>query len=693
MDLNTPLSQLKKIGQTTLKKLAKLNLFKVEDLLYYFPFRYEDWSKILTITELKAKKSGTIKGKIVLITNHRSPKKKMIITEAIVSDENDSIKVVWFNQPFLVNVLKPGTEVYLAGKIDYDEDYGLQLLNPSYEFVTDKPPIHTGRLVPIYLTTANLTQKQIRSIIRQVLPLVYKIEDWLPREIRVRYNLPPLSIALEQIHFPSNEELLDRSIHRMKFDELFIIQLQNQLFRQRIKKQKAPVIKFSLEETKKFINSLPFELTFAQKRSAWEILKDLEKPSPMNRLLEGDVGSGKTVVATIAILNVFLNGYQTAFLVPTEILASQHFKTITNLLRHWQIKIALLTRGNQLLKLNDKIEKLKKNILLEKIKEKEIDLVIGTHALIQDDIKFSKLGLIIIDEQHRFGVEQRTKLIYSQNQEIFIPHFLSMTATPIPRSLALTLYGDLDLSIIDELPKGRKSVITKIVKKEEEEKVYKFIYEELKKGYQAFVVCPLINPSDALGVKSVKEEFKFLKEKYPDLEIGFLHGRLKTKEKEDILKRFIANEIKILVSTTVVEVGIDIPNVTIMMIKGAERFGLAQLYQLKGRIGRSSFQSYCFLFTENAGLKTYERLKAILTAKNGFELAEKDLEMRGPGEIFGTKQSGFIETFKIAKLTDTNIIKEAQEAAIRILKEDPELKNYPLLYKKVEVLSKLIHLD
>lgn len=690
---STPISQLSRVGAATTKKLVKLNLKTANDLLYHYPFRYEDWSKLLTISELKTKKTGTIKGKINLIANHRSPRKKMIITEAIVSDRTDSIKVIWFNQQFLINILRPGTEVYLAGRIDYNEQYGLELLNPSYEIATDKTPIHTGRLVPIYPTTSNISQKQIRSLIRQVLPLAQDIDDWLPREIRTQYNLPNQSFAVEQIHFPASQNWLKRAIHRLKFDELFLIQLQNQIVRQEIKKQQAPIIKFHLEETQKFVENLPFKLTEAQRKSAWEILKDLEKPQPMNRLLEGDVGSGKTMMAIIAILNVFLNQFQTAYLAPTEILAQQHFANISRFLKNLPIKIALLTHSNQFLA----EKKIKKVELLKMIAKQEIDVIIGTHAILEEKVKFKNLGLAVIDEQHRFGVEQRSKIksdIQYTDCRIQYPHLLTMTATPIPRSLALTLYGNLDLSIIDEMLKNRKKIITQVVHGKDRERAYQFVRQQIKNGRQVFVICPLIDPSDKLGVKSVKEEYTRLKEKiFTDLEIGLLHGRLKSQEKEKIMAKFLANEIKILVSTTVIEVGIDVPNASMMMIEGAERFGLAQLYQLRGRVGRSSHQSYCFLFTEGPGSKINQRLKSLITAKNGFELAEKDLEMRGPGELFGTQQSGYLENLKIARLSDSQIIKEAQEVSGQILFNDPALKNYPLLKQRIKTLIQTKHLE
>jgi len=693
MELNTPLSQLPKVGKITAKRLEKLNLKTCLDLLYHFPFRYEDWSKIISISELKAKGSGTIKGVIKNIRNKKTPKKKMILTEAIISDGSDSIKAVWFNQPFLVNLLKPNQQIYLAGKVEYDENFGLQLVSPSYEFFKKTGLLHLGRLVPIYSTTEKISQKQIRLLVKEVLPLTKKIKDFLPEEIKREYKLINLSLALEQIHFPASYNLLEKAVHRLKFDELFLIQLQAQIIREKIKKRRAPKMEIKIEEIKKFVEGLPFKLTQSQRRSAWEILKDLEKNVPMNRLLEGDVGSGKTVVATIAILNVFLNRYQIAYLAPTEILTQQHFENISKLLKNWPIKIGLLTRGKKAIKINDEIKKIKKEEMLKKINEGEIDLVIGTHALIQKNVKFKNLGLIIIDEQHRFGVEQRAALAKDKSKE-YLPHFLSMTATPIPRSLALTLYGDLDLSIIDEMPPGRKEVKIKIVEPEEEKSVYQFIKEEIKNGRQAFVICPLIDPSDKLGVKSVKEEYERLsKDIFPEFKIGMLHGKMKTKEKEKIMEDFSKNKIKILVSTTVVEVGIDIPNVSIMIIKGAERFGLAQLWQLKGRVGRGEHQSFCFLFTENYSVRAHQRLSSLLTAKNGFELAEKDLEMRGPGEIFGLKQSGYLENLKIARFSDTEIIKEAQEAARKILSFDPELKNFPLLKEKIEEITKITHLE
>ena len=694
-----PVSELNRVGKTTATQLKRIGIKTVKDLLTHYPFRYEDYSQILTIEEFKTQKIGTIKAKVNLIANRRFFRKKMILTEAIVSDKTGSLQIVWFNQGFLTKTIKSGQEIYLAGKID-NANHGLQLINPSYEICTNQKPIHTGGLIPIYSSTTRLTQKQIRFLISQALKTNNDIQDWLPASIKNQHQLINLSLALKQIHFPRNQRMLEQAQERLKFNELFLFQLRNQIIRERIKKEKAPSIKFKLKETKKFVKSLPFELTNGQRKTSWEIINDLKKENKMNRLLEGDVGSGKTIVAVISCLNVVLNNYQVAYMVPTEILAKQQFQNISDLLKKFKIKIGLFTRTNALIydpKLQENI-KITKPKFLKKISSGEINIIVGTHSLIGPKIKFKNLGLTIIDEQHRFGVKQRHSLAKLQNENKLFAHFLSLTATPIPRSIALTLYGDLDLSIIEKMPPGRKKIITKIVDSGQKINTYQFIKEEIKKGRQAFVICPLINPStslisnynqtDELGAKSVKEEYeKLSKEIFPDLRIDFIHGKMKNEEKDKIMKDFNSNKTKVLISTTVVEVGIDVPNSTIMIIKGAEHFGLAQLYQLRGRIGRGSDQSYCFLFVENEGPKTKKRLEALLKAKNGFELAQKDLELRGPGEIFSTEQSGFLSSLKIAKLTDTELIQKTKSAAAIVM------KNYPDLIKKVKKSISMTHLE
>jgi ATP-dependent DNA helicase RecG len=679
--LETPVENLLRVGRATSKKLQNLGLRTAEDLLFYFPFRYEDWSKILPISQMTYGSAGTCRGRVELIKNTRSFHKRKNITEALISDDSGSIKAVWFNQPFLTKILKVGDEVFLSGKVDFDR-FGIHLTSPSYEKVgVGEEAIHTARIVPVYRTTESLTNKQIRFLIKLVAPLAFKVRDWLPTEIKKEFGLIDLNRALEQIHFPKNVNLVKAARHRLKFNELFLVQLQNLLLKINLQKSTAPEASFQEEETKKFTAALPFKLTNGQRQAAWEILKDLASGKPMNRLLEGDVGSGKTVVAAIAILNIFLNGYRTILMAPTEILAKQHFNTFCKLFSN--LKIGLVTRSEK--KINNEPEK---NNDTEFILDNS-DLIIGTHALIQDNIKIDKLGLAIVDEQHRFGVKQRQALKGDKES----PHFLSMTATPIPRTMSLVFYGDLDISVIKELPAGRKKILTKVVSPEKREAAYEFVRKEIKNGRQVFVICPLIDQSDKLGVKSAKEEYKKLSQEiFPELEIGLLHGKMKSGEKEKVMGEFLENKINILVSTSVVEVGVDVPNATIMMIEGAERFGLAQLHQFRGRVGRSDFQSYCFLFSDSDGEEAAKRLLVMTTCNDGFALAEKDLEFRGPGEVWGVRQSGMPD-LQIASLTDYAIIKEAKSAAENFIKKDPELVKYPDLREKLGSFLEKIHLE
>ncbi|MFA6215366.1 MAG: ATP-dependent DNA helicase RecG [Patescibacteria group bacterium] len=688
LDLTTPVSALGRVGKTTASRLKKLNLEIAADLIFYYPFRWQDFSQISEIAKLQPAEAITVKGKIQLIRNRRSPVKRRILTEGLITDQTGSVKVIWFNQPFLTKILKPGDEVYLSGKVDFDR-YTLQLINPVYEKVKTEATIHTARLVPIYSLTSNLTQKQLRFLIKTVLPLSQKIPDWLPKNLVTKFKLIGLNQALAEIHFPSSHKLLNEAARRLKFDELFLFELQVILTRVEVNLSQAWPIKFFEKETKNFVADLAFTLTNDQKKAAWQILSDLQKNQPMNRLLEGEVGSGKTVVAAMAILNVALSGKQSVLMAPTEILARQHYQSLVKLLQNLKVKTALLTRSQRLID----NEAVSKNNILKQLKSGEIAIAIGTHALIQDEVEFKNLALAVVDEQHRFGVNQRKNLKQQSGQFNYIPHLLSMTATPIPRSLALALYGDLDLSIIKEMPKERKKIITKIVDACDRTKAYDFISDQIKIGRQVFVICPLIDPSDKLGVKAATEEYdKLKKEIFPNLNIALLHGKLKAEAKEKIMAGFLAKESDILVATSVVEVGVDVPNASVMLIEGADRFGLSQLHQFRGRVGRSIYQSYCLLFTDNQGQKTKARLQALVAAKDGFELAELDLKFRGPGEIYGTAQSGYPE-FKIAQLTDSEIIKEAKEAAEIIIKESPDLKNYPILKNKMEGFIKTIHLE
>lgn len=677
ISLDSKITELNRVGKTTSKLLKKLGLETVHDLLFYFPFRYDDFASAEAISELKAGESAQVIGTIELIQNKKSFKRRMFVTEALVTDDSGSLKVIWFNQPFLTRTFKPGDNISLAGKVT--EDYsGLAMISPVAEKIYSESLIHTKGLVPNYHLTENLTQKQVRYLVKEVIALADKIEDWVPKSVKERLGLLDLDKALRFIHFPENQEEIKAARKRLGFAELFLRQLKSAMIKSDLKNRHALSIDFKEKETKEFVASLPFKLTGAQKKTAWEILRDLEKPVPMSRLLEGDVGSGKTLVVALALLNVALNHKRSILMVPTEILASQHFNYLTKLFSGYGFKIALLTHSHKEAGAN------------------EADIIVGTHALIQENVRFKDLALAIVDEQHRFGVGQRRKILDFNSAPGETPHFLSLTATPIPRSLALAIYGDLDLSIINEMPSGRKPVTTKIVTEANRSKAYDFIRGQIKSGHQAFVVCPLIDESDSLGVKSVKAEHERLdKEIFPELKVGLLHGKLKAKEKEEIMADFLNNKIQILVATAVIEVGVDVPNATLMIIEGAERFGLAQLHQFRGRVGRSEAQSYCLLFPSSEEItnpKTITRLNAMASHNDGLTLAKIDLKLRGAGELYGLNQSGFPE-FQIATLFDYENIKKAQAEARALIEVDPELKKYPLLKEKLGRWEDDAHLE
>jgi len=678
LNINSKISDLNRVGQIRVKILSRLNLQTVKDLLFYFPFRYDDFTKHSEISDLNVNSQANILGTIELIQNKRSHKRHIYLTEALVSDETDTIKVIWFNQSYLTKNLKIGDRVSLAGRVS--ETHGqLTMVSPVYEKVISENLIHTSGLIPNYHLTADISQKQLRSLIKQIINLSSQVPDWLPNDIKKRLELLDLSEALYKVHFPKNINEVLAAQKRLSFTELFLRQLKSLLIKQEIKTRRAIAIEFQEKATQDLVASLNFQLTNAQKKSAWEIIKDLEKNAPMSRLLEGDVGSGKTIVAAMAMFNVALNKKQSALMVPSEILAEQHFKSLNILLKDFNLNVLLLTRGHKIKKIEELLA---------------ADIIIGTQALIQEKVKWRELALVVIDEQHRFGVRQRQKLLDFKGE--ITPHFLSMTATPIPRSLALAIYGDLDVSIIDELPANRKKVITKIITTDKRTVTYEFIRTQIKAGQQAFVVCPLIDESDKLGVKSVKQENEKLdKEIFPDLKVGLLHGKLKTSEKEKIMKEFLENKIQILVSTSVIEVGIDVPNASLMLIEGAERFGLATLHQFRGRVGRSDQQSYCLLFPSNDEIsnpKTLERLEAMTKYNDGFSLAKVDLKLRGAGELYGLGQSGFPE-LQIASLFDYAAIKKAQDEASALIKNDPELKKYPLLKEKLGEWESSVHLE
>ena len=713
--LDTKLDSVSGIPPKLLAKLKKLELVTVRDLLWHFPSRYEDYSKVVKIIDLKEGESITVRAEVKKISVRPAWNRRMMITEALLTDETGGVTAVWFNQPYIGKILKPGVRANFAGKM-LTSKLGTFLSNPSYEVLRGTSETrHTAGLIPVYPETRGLTSKGFRYLIKQFLNILGPMEDFLPETVREANHLPGLSLALKHIHFPRTLEQAREAQQRFAFEYLFLLQLYNQKIRGELAKEKAPTLKLADQDYATALKLLPFTLTEAQNQSLREIIADLGRGVPMNRLLQGDVGSGKTVVAALAALIAAKNNYQAVFMAPTEVLARQHYKTLTSIFNKAHISIALLTAGEARVFHEQHLEQKKsKPHLIKDIEAGVINIVIGTHALITKDggkkavkIKFHNLGLVIVDEQHRFGVDQRAALLHKKSG--LLPHFLSMSATPIPRTLALTVFGDLELSTINELPKGRKEIITKIVDPKNRPRAYEFIREQIEKGRQAFFIYPRIEifkPEETekgdtkdkrvlawSEAKAVKAEYERLaKTVFPDLSVAMLHGKLKASEKADIMTKFKSGETDLLVSTSVVEVGVDVPNATIMVIEGAEHFGLASLYQFRGRVGRGEHQSFCLLFTESTSETTTARLNALLEAKNGFELAEKDLQLRGPGEFLGDKQTGTPD-FAMSALGDSRLIKIAQDAAKEIVAGDPELNNHLHLKTKVERLKQEVHLE
>lgn len=664
MDLEVPVVQVSRSYKMYARRLEKLGITKLKDFLFHIPFRYENYSIVSKIGELQAGEIVTIRGVVAEIHNQYTRRWKTL-QRAVIKDDTGELDILWFNQPFLTKAIHQGEQISISGKVDLDK-HKFIMISPDYEIIVDNQTIHTGRLVPVYPETRGVSSKWLRRQIYKLLEVKNQLIDDLPPEIANRNHLMSLSDAINKIHFPSSLEEAQDARERLAFDELFEIQLSS-LIRKRAwekNKIKNPWKNFN-SEINIFIKKLPFELTNAQKRAIQEILEDLTSENSMNRLLEGEVGSGKTVVAVISMYSSFLNGFQSAFMAPTEILANQHYKTISELLKPFGIKVELVTGSTKA--------------------TSNFDVIVGTHALIYKKVKFQKLGLVVIDEQQRFGVEQRTILREKGDN----PHLLTMTATPIPRTVALTMYGDLDLSILDEMPKGRKLVKTWLVPTEKRNGAYNWIRKQIKNSNdQVFIVCPFIEESETMvSIKAATKEFEILKTKiFPELKLGLLHGKLKADAKNKILKDFRDGKIDILVSTPVVEVGIDIPNATIMLIEEADRFGLAQLHQMRGRVGRGDKQSYCLLFTSSDNLTTLKRLKALETIYSGAELAELDLRLRGPGQIYGTSQHG-IPNLKVASFSDFSLIEKTKKEAETIVND---INNYADLKKKIELLNKAL---
>ena len=723
--LETELRIIKGINEKFLAKLDKLKIKTVRDLLWHFPFRYDDFSTVVNIGDLKINQAATIRGVVRKVSLRRSWRRKFVIIEALVADETGGIKAIWFNQPYIAKILRAGLRVNFAGKVVLSNDE-LVMQSPAYEPTGSTTETkHTAGLIPIYSETKGLTSKGFRFLIAAILKAMEAPKDFIPEEALAANEMPNLMTALRQIHFPANLGQAERARQRFAFADLLLLQLTNLKNRIALAKEKAPPLSIEGAWVEEVIKKLPFPLTEAQHRSLGEILDNLRKTQPMNRLLQGDVGSGKTVVAAIAALAAAENGKQTAFMAPTEVLARQHYKTLTSIFKNLSIGIGILTGTEARVYYGDDLEsKTTRPKLLAEIANGKIKLVLGTHALIAEGkkkkaVQFRDLALAIVDEQHRFGVDQRAALVKQEKEpgEETTIHFLSMSATPIPRTLALTIFGDLDLSIIDELPAGRKEIITKIVPPENRAKAYAFIKEQVKSGRQVFVICPRIEKSEDASkeegmegeeegavkkdkrkdlwaeVKNVTEVHAALSQRvFPDLRVGMLHGKLKSQEKQKIMSDFSAGLLDILVSTSVIEVGVDVPNATTMMIEGADRFGLAQLYQFRGRVGRGEHQSYCLLFSDSTSETTLHRLNALLKAKNGFELAEEDLAIRGPGEFIGDKQTG-IPDLAMRALNNMELVKAAREAAQELVKKDRELSTHAPLRAQLASFQKQIHLE
>lgn len=697
MNIKNSLKFISGIGEKTIIKLNKIGLHNIEDFIFHYPFRYETFKKIEKIKYLTSGEKSIFLARVELIDSKRSYIKKANFTKAILKDDSGKIEAVWFNNNWVKDTLKQGELYYFIGSIT--DNYGsIEIVNPLYRKYNKKQEIKENLINPIYKTTKNLKQNVLRNISKKIFEKDFYIEDYLPKDILQKYNYKNLYESLKNIHYPRDEKNLQESINRLKFDELFFIQLLNERKKNNLKNRKSYKINFFKEETKLFINSLGFSLTEKQKKIVWQILKDLEKNIPANRLLEGDVGSGKTIVFLIAVLNVFLNGYNSAIMVPTSILAIQHYRKICDLFLNKKyiknINIVLLTGSNCLLN-NEKISRKK---VEEKIKNNEINIIIGTHTLIQEKIEIKNLAFVIIDEQHRFGVKQRHLITYENinKQNKIYPHFLSVTATPIPRTLALSFYGDLDVSILDEKPLNRKPIETSIVN--DLKNVYLFLLKELKEKKQIYIICPLIEETEEssafdLEIKSAKSVFEHFKKLKPfqKYKIELLHGKLKSLEKEKIETNFSNGEINILISTSVVEVGVDVPNANTILILGAEKFGLASIYQLRGRVGRSDIQSYCFLYTKSKTEKVVIRLNSIINAKSSFELAEIDMKNRGFGDLYGLMQSGNIPNLKIANIFDCKIMLESKEEAKKIIEKNPDLIGLKKLKEKIELKENEIH--
>lgn len=678
------LQQLHGVGPAMLQRLQWLGITTPLDLLYYFPKRYNDYSHVVDLVTAPLESLLTVTLTLDKIKSRPAWKRRnFTITEGSGHDATGSIKLIWFNQAYVADTLKVGQHYYVAGKISQDK-YGRHFTNPTVELV--KPDtMHTARIVPHYPLTKGITQKQLRYFVKQSLEngvggRLSPMRDWIPTLLLDQFDLMPLDQALHAIHFPESLDSLRAAKLRLGFDELLPIQLFVRLTKQQLAQERAVAFPFHQPAIRQFVQQLPFTLTPKQRRVAWDIVQDLGQSQPMNRLLEGDVGAGKTVIALLAMYHVALSKHQAVFLAPTELLAEQHYHKIISLLGDKTITVGLATRATYVTTAG------------QTTPPADMDILIGTHALLEDKIQFGKAALVIIDEQHRFGVAQRQRLKQKAHLAGAVPHLLSMTATPIPRSLALALYGDLSISILDEVPPGRQPIQTAYITPDRRSELYKRVKQCIARGEQVFIVAPRITDDDELekDITSVEREYTRWHRSLPNTPIAKLHGQLKTVERQTIMNDFRSGRLAVLIATTVIEVGVDIPNATVMIIENADRFGLAQLHQLRGRVGRSDQPAYCFVCSDSASAAVSQRLQFFAQTASGFTLAEYDLDQRGPGDVYGQDQSGFLTSLKIARLSDQALLAMVTTATDTLF---PQLHRWPLVEQRVNQFMRSVHLE
>ncbi len=676
MNLTTDIESIKGVGPKTAKQFRVAGLATVGDVISFLPRRHEDFSEIVAIEAVTPGKQ-TIKARVVA-TEVKRVRRGMTVTTAVLQDDTGKLRAVWFNQPYRATQFDDKQEYFFSGNFEFRYNR-YQLSNPSAEKASEVP-VSTDRIVPVYRAIRGLKSQLVRKVMAELRPIMTMLPETLPGDIVQSQQLVSYSEAVIGLHFPESARDITAARERLAFEEVFQLLLASQLNKQDNKALDGHAIAFDRTSVKEFVGQLPFDLTNAQRIAAWEIIQDMERPTPMNRLLQGDVGSGKTVVAGLAAVSAARAGYQTAVMAPTEILARQHAETLTNLLGSFGITVGLLVGA---------VKGTARQELYARIAAGDVDIVVGTHALIQDTVKYHQLGLVVIDEQHRFGVKQRQKLLDKSDT---MPHLLAMTATPIPRSLQLTVFGEMDISILNERPANRLPIKSQLVSPVSASKVYDSIDAEISAGRQAYVICSLIDESAESDKKSVEAEYKKLKNSvFGHRSIGLLHGRMKPDEKEQVMANFKAKKYDILVSTTVVEVGVDVPNASVIMIENADQFGLAQLHQLRGRVGRGEHQSYCYLMLSDSQ-KPSQRLRELEKSNDGFYLAEVDLQLRGPGEIYGRAQHGDLN-LQIASLADTKLLKRAQSAAEQFITNGEDLLQYKSLQTAVDRYRRLTTLN